>query len=762
MAESMKGSTLGNSCAEGKKPRCASKRLHDQKRSKTRINIGSAFPRWRELLLKKRMKLDAELATFLLDSFSNVNSLPAAARADWPSTNEASGSAWDDGQLPQDAASAPVEIELVLTKSMTNKPMAGSRQVVSWNRRDVKRRPYTTGAKINLSESRYITLTKEGFVRLMFRCLECSSECRIRGKGRSGNLTFRQECLICCNYRVWTSQTADIPNNMVTDECWSCGDARGPSLDRVAVTLDQEHMTNECAKMIDKDNAQAAEDSISVREEHDENLKEEELSLLMETHEDSDEERSNLALISDETANPAYHGSSGTLTADEELFIEEYSGEELAEKESDNFSQNRQEKCFDVYLLSSSGEANVSADEEIFTDEDRSEDLAEKASNDSSKKRQQGDSDEYLPSSSDEALESYDEETSDEEFTKKPFQNTIKPVSWCVDCAAVAKMLCSIQRHKKNYCCAECVSGDSVENLSLKDFPVHFSDVQSFHLHVIAEHCGMQNLYEREICQDCNRTIRVETDPNKKGHVCEYKIKPFFCRMCHKRFFTEIGQKVHYRRLHGDYQQGCKYCMMVFNTKQSKLEHEQSHKEDMLPYMCPDCPEKFKDFVTRNEHLKTHRGKKKYTCSTCNRKFTALHRYERHLRIHSGEKPYKCEVCDRSFNQDGHLKSHMRLHTGEKPFLCEHCGESFNHNISLKNHRQRQHGIDPSCMPAEENKQIGRPIRNKDQPRRQREMHSTADAEISEYDSEEEQQKRGRKRKSRRKKTREKNKQADS
>lgn len=71
MAESTKGPTLGDSCIEGKKPRCASKRLHDQKRSKTRINIGSAFPRWRELLLKKRMKLDAELATFLLDRYGN-------------------------------------------------------------------------------------------------------------------------------------------------------------------------------------------------------------------------------------------------------------------------------------------------------------------------------------------------------------------------------------------------------------------------------------------------------------------------------------------------------------------------------------------------------------------------------------------------------------------------------------------------------------------------------------------------------------------
>ncbi|XP_060763199.1 zinc finger protein 354C-like isoform X2 [Neoarius graeffei] len=717
--------------------KATARKLYEEGRVKTRVNIGAAFDRWRRLKQQKGLQTDAMVALFLLDSFSNVTRLPAATRADWTSTDEASGS--DDRKLKQeDAASAPVEIELVLTKSMTNKPVAGSQDVVSWNRRDVQRKPFTAGTPINLSRTRYVSLTKETFERLMFCCLECSSECRIRGKGRGQNLTFRQECLICCNYRVWTSQAADLPNNKVT-ECSPCGDARGPSSDDIPVTVDQEHTSDESPKLTCEDNAQAAADSISVREKHDENVKEEELSLLMETHEDSaEEEVTILALISDETTNPNYPESSDTLTAD-------------------HSSQNTQDDT-DEYLPNSS-------EEELCTDEDSSEELTKKMSSKSSKKRLREHSDEYMPSSLDEALESCDEGISDKGFTKKPFQNTIKPVIWCIDCEAVAKTFCTIQRHKKNYCCAECVSGDAVENLSLKDYSVHFSDIQSFHLHAIVEHCGMEKLYEHKICQDCNKTIRVETDPNKKGHVCEYKIKPFSCNVCHKRFITEIGQKVHYRRLHRDYQHTCRYCMMVFDTKQSKLEHEQSHTEDMLCYLCPDCPEKFKDFVTRNEHLKTHSGQKRHICSICNRKFAQLHRFERHLRIHSGEKPFKCEVCNRSFNQDGHLKSHMRLHTGEKPFLCEHCGESFNHNISLRNHRQRHHGItDSSCVLAEENKPIGRPIRNKDQPRRHRRMRSSADVELESYesDSDEEQQKRGQKRKGRRKKQDKNNVQADS
>ncbi|XP_007229102.3 uncharacterized protein LOC103032456 isoform X2 [Astyanax mexicanus] len=53
-----------------KKPRQASKIFSDQRRSKTRINIGNAFNRWRQLRSQKEYKTDADLADFLLKSVS--------------------------------------------------------------------------------------------------------------------------------------------------------------------------------------------------------------------------------------------------------------------------------------------------------------------------------------------------------------------------------------------------------------------------------------------------------------------------------------------------------------------------------------------------------------------------------------------------------------------------------------------------------------------------------------------------------------------
>ena len=43
------------------------KKSYDQERAKTRVNIGVAFRRWRELRELKGLKTDLEVAVFLLD-----------------------------------------------------------------------------------------------------------------------------------------------------------------------------------------------------------------------------------------------------------------------------------------------------------------------------------------------------------------------------------------------------------------------------------------------------------------------------------------------------------------------------------------------------------------------------------------------------------------------------------------------------------------------------------------------------------------------
>ncbi|XP_072543299.1 uncharacterized protein [Salminus brasiliensis] len=353
--------------------------------------------------------------------------------------------------------------------------------------------------------------------------------------------------------------------------------------------------------------------------------------------------------------------------------------------------------------------AEVVSSEEEANDEDEDEDVLSDMEDEDEEEDEEGDPEdpEFLPATSGQSSESSKEDELDEEsISHKPFQSTFRPDVWCLDCEAHAGISCTIKKHQRVYCCLQCVSEGSVEVQCLEDLPVRFDSRISFHKHAITVHGAPEQPPEFKTCEDCGKLNRVEDE----HHVCECKIKPFSCELCSKRFLTENGRKVHYRRLHGNYTHFCKYCMMNFTTKESKLQHEQVHSTRGLPYRCPSCSLRFKDFHERNQHLKSHGGRKGYLCSTCGMRFSKAASYERHLLVHSGEKPYRCEVCERSFNQAGHLKSHMRLHTGEKPFMCEQCGECFNHNVSLKNHLLRQHGIDTKYLPTKEGKRIGRPF----------------------------------------------------
>ncbi|XP_058265909.1 zinc finger protein 135-like isoform X3 [Hemibagrus wyckioides] len=706
-----------------------SKKLYDAFRSKTRVSVGTAFDRWRALKEEKGLKTDAQLARFLLDSYEGVSQ---TARVDERMPVTAQEFSLHGSCISDDDPSAPVEIELELTSSMMDKPLAGSQGCG----KDPRSSAFDDDGYSSLSESSYAILSKEVLVLLMYRCLECSSECRIRGIGKGGSLSLGQECLSCSNYRLWTSRQAEKPKEKVADTPLITSYEEVPTQESdsslVSATLHVGHGTVECRNVAAQDETDGeAISSIIVKEEPedcDEVMKEEQPNL-MEMHVDYASTATgeagvgncaNVVTVKNETDELTHLKAFGLQTDQETLLIDETGRVRRAELPREDDEDDDEEEDL---------EENSEADEDSSSF-DQSEDLEESSDMDNTRKL----------------------------LVLKPFQNTIKPIIWCTDCTDVAKMICTIRRHKRIYGCPECGVGDV--NSTFKDFSIHFSDITSFHKHAMKEHGAKEIPPENRVCEDCHKTIRMPTNPNKKPreHVCEYKIKPFACHLCRKRFFTETGQKVHYRRLHGDYTHFCKYCMTPFDTKESKLKHETTHSEESLPYICPDCPEKFQDFVARNQHLRSHRGEKKHICDTCNRRFGDLASYDRHVRIHSGEKPYTCNVCERSFTQAGHLKSHMRLHTGERPFMCEQCGKCFNHNVSLKNHLQKHHCGDGT--PAEDDQHAADHPGTAKRARKRARKSSTSHTEETKEDrgfesetsiSDEEWSKRGRKKTVRRK-----------
>ncbi|XP_026803379.3 zinc finger protein 454-like isoform X3 [Pangasianodon hypophthalmus] len=329
-----------------------------------------------------------------------------------------------------------------------------------------------------------------------------------------------------------------------------------------------------------------------------------------------------------------------------------------------------------------------------LTSDDEEEEDSKKKRKRSSKRKHS--SDEWEPCLDEVAKESVVTDSTDSDvsmdedlFTALKEDGQGKLVVWCTQCGTEASLSCSVHRHKKVFCCAQCSEGDDIQAHTFETLRIRFDDVGSFQKHAEQEH-GAKPFYI--LCQDCGKFVIA--DPESRGlkeHKCEHKSKFIICPECGKRFLTKVGLKSHYTQLHSDYDHPCKYCLKVFKTRSIKLEHEQTHPKEKQPYSCSKCPKRFSNIYKRNRHVRSHGGPQKHVCDVCKKNFKDIYKLRRHKLIHSGEQPFKCQVCERSFNQMENLTSHMRIHTGEKPFMCEQCGESFSHNVSLKNHKQRHH-----------------------------------------------------------------------
>ncbi|XP_026215279.1 uncharacterized protein LOC113161708 [Anabas testudineus] len=210
--------------------RAASKRLSDQKRSKTRVNIGGAFKTWRRLRARHDFKNDAEVANFLLNSYlrTKSESRPEPQSLERSSSTETCESVHYEFPI----MSSPNETEpdndaAPSLHSSDDGRESGSTSQDEWTTKQMENKENADdpegedeefSTSLSVGDGRYLVdlgspsefvVDEECIIQLFKSCRECNRQCTVRKRVKGLKLVVYQTCCFCQSHCKWTNLPDD-------------------------------------------------------------------------------------------------------------------------------------------------------------------------------------------------------------------------------------------------------------------------------------------------------------------------------------------------------------------------------------------------------------------------------------------------------------------------------------------------------------------------------------------------------------------------
>lgn len=134
----------------------------------------------------------------------------------------------------------------------------------------------------------------------------------------------------------------------------------------------------------------------------------------------------------------------------------------------------------------------------------------------------------------------------------------------------------------------------------------------------------------------------------------------------------------------------CNQCPRRFTQVTSLNQHLLLHS-GFSGLVCPQCPDKtFKQQAQLQQHMKTHGLSFPFECNKCEEKFLQLAHFNQHMALHE-EFKFRCTMCSSSFNQEALLKKHMQRHIDGRYHQCSECSKGFTMKHQLTKHMQLEH-----------------------------------------------------------------------
>ncbi|XP_037830602.1 zinc finger protein 37 isoform X2 [Kryptolebias marmoratus] len=165
-------------------------------------------------------------------------------------------------------------------------------------------------------------------------------------------------------------------------------------------------------------------------------------------------------------------------------------------------------------------------------------------------------------------------------------------------------------------------------------------------------------------CRRCRIQFddRDKMEEHMKTHIKE---KPYSCPDCGKRFINESYIQIHQRIHTGEKPFLCSQCGKGFLTASSLKLHETQHSGER-PFACSICGKAFQANSYLNAHYRTHIKSRPFICNVCGKSYSRAEELRDHNRHHTGERPFKCGKCGKSFIYRQGLRQHQRSHAGRR------------------------------------------------------------------------------------------------
>ncbi|XP_028971461.2 zinc finger and SCAN domain-containing protein 10 isoform X2 [Esox lucius] len=124
-----------------------------------------------------------------------------------------------------------------------------------------------------------------------------------------------------------------------------------------------------------------------------------------------------------------------------------------------------------------------------------------------------------------------------------------------------------------------------------------------------------------------------------------------------------------------------------------KSHQKRQHSHDKI-FPCKFCLQPFRTRPEKLTHQKSHRftDYRCYSCSDCPLRFDNVFVRNRHVREH---RKHICQICDKEFKKRHLLDRHNLSHSDDKPFKCQVCQRAFAQASQLKSHLRVHTGERP-------------------------------------------------------------------